>query len=254
MKVTAIATTRFNAEVAEELTGMLQPDDATTASHLSEFAGRACYQSWSRPNPRTADVDGYIGHILDVKHHSVLEHGAVTFYVEEVSRSLTHELVRHRHLSYSQLSQRFVVLDPDVAARTTNDFVVPPLFRGHDKAGDMLLDVWEKCVDAYGELVELGENMLADEGVTGTRAKKQVREAARAVLPNMTPTAIVVTGNHRAWRHFIELRATPDADAEICELAVAVFIQLETLEPAIYQDMMPTRVDGRMVVVSRGQD
>jgi thymidylate synthase (FAD) len=82
--------------------------DADGGEALAEFAGRACYQSWKKPNPATATNAGYLRHILEVGHLSVLEHGTVTFYLTGVSRSFTHELVRHRHFSYSQLSQRYV--------------------------------------------------------------------------------------------------------------------------------------------------
>src|SRR5258706_4986057 len=82
--------------------------DAEGGQALAEFAGRACYQSWDKPNPATATNAGYLAHILEVGHLSVIEHGVATFYLTGVSRSFTHELVRHRHLSYSQLSQRYV--------------------------------------------------------------------------------------------------------------------------------------------------
>ena len=82
--------------------------DAEGGPALVEFAGRACYQSWSKPNPRTATNESYIQHIIDVGHFSVLEHASVSFYITGLSRSCTHELIRHRHFSYSQLSQRYV--------------------------------------------------------------------------------------------------------------------------------------------------
>src|SRR6185312_361818 len=82
--------------------------DADGGPALVEFAGRACYQSWSKPNPKTATNAGYIKHIIDVGHFSVLEHASVSFYITGISRSCTHELIRHRHFSYSQLSQRYV--------------------------------------------------------------------------------------------------------------------------------------------------
>ena len=75
--------------------------DADGGQALAEFAGRACYQSWNKPNPATATNAGYLRHILEVGHLSVLEHGTATFYLTGVSRSLTHELIRHRHFSYS---------------------------------------------------------------------------------------------------------------------------------------------------------
>jgi thymidylate synthase (FAD) len=96
--------------------------DAEGGQALAEFAGRACYESWDKPNPATATNRTYLAHILEVGHLSVLEHGSATFYLTGVSRSFTHELVRHRHLSYSQLSQRYVpehdaaMVEPDVIA------------------------------------------------------------------------------------------------------------------------------------------
>ena len=82
--------------------------DADGGPALVEFAGRACYQSWSKPNPKTATNAAYLRHIIDVGHFSVLEHASVSFYITGISRSATHELIRHRHFSYSQLSQRYV--------------------------------------------------------------------------------------------------------------------------------------------------
>jgi thymidylate synthase (FAD) len=207
------------------------PDTKTGGEALVEFAGRACYRSFDRPNPATATNESYIGHILDVGHFSVLEHGNVTMYIEGVSRSFTHELVRHRHFSFSQLSQRYVTLDADVPERTPADFVVPPVFRGDVEAEDELLDLWERAVDLYAELVARAEQM---HGVK----RKQAREAARAVLPNMTPTAIVVTGNYRAWRHFIQLRATAAADAEMREVALLCLEQLRAVAPHVFQDFL----------------
>ena len=93
--------------------------DVDGGEALVEFAGRACYQSWSKPNPKTATNAGYLRHIIDVGHFSVLEHASVSFYITGISRSCTHELIRHRHFSYSQLSQRYV---PEKESRV----VVPP--------------------------------------------------------------------------------------------------------------------------------
>jgi len=71
---------------------------------LVEFAGRACYQSFHKPNPKTASNEGYLAHILETGHGSVLEHASVSIYITGVSRSFTHELIRHRHFSFSELS------------------------------------------------------------------------------------------------------------------------------------------------------
>src|SRR5690554_948865 len=76
---------------------------STDSDLLAEFAGRSCYQSFHKPNPKTEANHDYLRNILNQGHFSVLEHASATFYVTGVSRALTHELIRHRHLSYSEL-------------------------------------------------------------------------------------------------------------------------------------------------------
>ncbi len=203
---------------------------------VAEFAGRACYQSWAKPNPATATNAGYLQHILDVEHYSVLEHGTVTFYLVGMSRSLTHELIRHRHFSYSQLSQRYV----DSAGSA---LVVPPLFDQDDQAMAILGTAQEGVEAAYEALTARAEELLADRDLSTTARRKQARQAARAVLPNATETRIVMTGNYRAWRHFIRLRASEHADTEIRALAVEVLRQLQRHAPHVFGDFRIRRLD-----------
>jgi thymidylate synthase (FAD) len=217
--------------------------DADGGQALAEFAGRACYQSWKKPNPATATNAGYLAHILEVGHLSVLEHGSVTFYLSGVSRSFTHELIRHRHFSYSQLSQRYVpgrdaaMVEPGVIAED------PDLHKTFVEAA-------EASVRAYNELLEGLERRFADEP-NATLRRKQARQAARAVLPNATETRIVVTGNYRAWRHFIALRATETADVEIREIAVECLRQLQRVAPNVFADFaISTLADGTEVATS----
>lgn len=243
MKIHMIAQTTLDMDEAEYASAMVWKPEEATASDLAEFAGRACYQSWTRPNAKTATNYEYLAHIINVKHESVLEHGTVTFYVEEVSRSLTHELVRHRHLSYSQLSQRFVTVHKTphvtnaVPGTVPLPYVTPPLLEDDARANAILSAAWDYAVHAYENLIEAGNRIIGDsESVRDTSSSKAVREAARAVLPNMTPTAIVVTGNHRSWREFIVKRGSLGADAEIRRMAVAVYRMLNREFPALYQD------------------
>jgi thymidylate synthase (FAD) len=209
--------------------------DADGGQALAEFAGRACYQSWKKPNLATATNAGYLAHILEVNHLSVLEHGSVTFYLTGISRSLTHELIRHRHFSYSQLSQRYVperdaaMVEPDVIAED------PELHKKFVAAA-------EASVQAYTELLEGLEQRLTDEP-NPTLRRKRARQAARAILPNATETRIVVTGNYRAWRHFIEMRATEHADVEIREVAVELLRQLQHVAPNVFADFTITTLD-----------
>lgn len=239
LKVTLIARTQFLNEAAKDATEWVWNKDAqsTDGADLAEFAGRGCYASWTKPNPTTRANADYLAHIQEVGHFNLFEHPTLTFYIEGVSRSLTHELIRHRHFSPSQLSQRFVVLKPDVMERSKEDFVVPPLFYRDSIAEQLLENAWEYAMDAYAALLERGDEIARTMGLTGTAASKAAREAARAVLPNMTPTAITLTGNHRAWREMLLQRLQPEADAEIRHLSIELFQQLSTAEPALYQDL-----------------
>lgn len=238
LQVQVIAQTQFTppADVPWET-------DADGGQALAEFAGRACYQSWGKPNPATATNAGYLRHILEVGHLSVLEHGSVSMYLTGVSRSLTHELIRHRHFSYSQLSQRYVperdaaMVEPEVIAAD------PELHAQFEAAADASLA-------AYTALLEGLEKRFA--GVdNATLRRKQARQAARAILPNATETRIVVTGNYRAWRHFVAMRASEHADVEIRGLAVACLRELQRVARNVFADFAITRLpDGTEVAAS----
>lgn len=249
MKVTLLARTGFN-EIPESIEGTAFGEffytdrDAlmSDADTLSHFAGRSCYQAWEMPNEATRTNMGYLANILRQGHESVLEHGSVTFYIEGVSRNLTHELIRHRHLSYSELSQRYVNMEDA-------NFVVPPANRVEGvTASEGLCPIKEygnaefEDVD-YTELDEHPLKLYVDtvkhlmkEGKT----RKQAREAARSYLPSAMETRIVVSGNHRAWRDMLKKRYSVHADAEICELAEKLLKSLRELAPGIYQDFPDT--------------
>lgn len=240
MKVELIAWTTFR-----------KPDDiewvtdAYGGQALAEFAGRACYQSWMKPNPETATNAGYLRHILDVGHLSVLEHASATFYVTGVSRSETHEQIRHRHFAYSQLSQRYV---PQGDAQ----FVEPELYANDPAMHKVFQEATEAAQGFYDKLLMLGEEEVSDwPGLTNTERVKLARQAARAVLPNATETAIVITGNYRAWRHFIHMRATRHADVEIRAVAVQILRHLQHHAPHVFGDFVISALpDGTEVAAS----
>ena len=75
--------------------------------------------------------------------------------------------------------------------------------------------------------------------------RKMAREAARGVLPNSTETKIVVTGNARAWRTMLELRAGEGAELEIRRLAVVVLRLLQREAPAFFDDFEVYTADDR---------
>jgi len=216
--------------------------DADGGQALAEFAGRACYQSWTKPNPKTATNAGYLDHILQVGHLSVLEHGTVSFYLSGISRSLTHELIRHRHFSYSQLSQRYVP-ERDAA------MVEPEAIASDPELHERFLVAAEAAQNAYDDLLEGLEKKFADVA-NPTLRRKQARQAARSVLPNATETRIVVTGNYRAWRHFIAMRASEHADVEIRALAIECLKQLKEKAANVFADFQITKLDDGTEVAS----
>jgi thymidylate synthase (FAD) len=209
--------------------------DADGGQGLAEFAGRACYQSWSKPNPATATNATYLRHIIDVGHLSVLEHGVATFYVTGVSRSLTHELVRHRHFSYSQLSQRYVAAE---------EVVEPEVIASDPELHQRFVEATEASMRAYEDILAGLEQRLKAGG-------KQARQAARSVLPNATETRIVITGNYRTWRHFVATRASEHADVEIRALAIAFLRQLVGIAPNVFSDFrIGSLADGTEIAAS----
>ena len=220
---TLLAPDRETGEIAlRHVSPYTDQYDAQDADTLAEFAGRSCYQSWQRPNPATATNEGYLANILGQGHFSVLEHASATFYVQGVSRALTHELIRHRHLSYSQLSQRFVNEDRE------DDLVLPPAAEGDEVATQIHQQAHAWAHRFYEDLVV----HYTGKGLP----RKQAREAARAVLPNQQETKLAVSGNMRAWRDVIAKRNDPAADAEIQRFAAEVLRQLKTVAPNMFQD------------------
>src|SRR5262249_51029742 len=106
------------------------------------------------------------------------------------------------------------------------------------------------AVEAYTDRLMGLEKKFADLPNAPLR-RKQARQAARAVLPNATETRIVVTGNYRAWRHFIAMRATEHADVEIRELAVECLRQLQGVAPNAFDDFKISRLaDGTEIAAS----
>ncbi|MGS2646051.1 FAD-dependent thymidylate synthase [Streptosporangium sp. G12] len=220
MNVTLIATTHFNSGAFEEATGFQSDAWATSADRLAEAAGRQCYEAWGRKNPATAHNRGYLANIIEHQHFSVLEHSSATFLIRGVSRTLLAELTRHRHLSFSVQSQRYV-------DETGREPVIPPALRGTDMEGD-LHAFHAQAVDLYVQV----RNELAAQGVP----RKKAREAARAFLLNAQPVDMVVTGNLRAWREVISKRFHVAADAEIQEMSAQILTHLKTIAPGSFQD------------------
>jgi thymidylate synthase (FAD) len=190
-------------------------------------AGRVCYMSFAKPRP--GGNQAYLNHILEVGHGSVLEHAVWNLLITGVSRTLTHELIRHRAgFGYSQLSQRYV--DESVA-----EYVEPDCIAADAELHQLWLDAVAHAHQAYIRLTEKLQETFKDEPERTLR-RKLARQAARSVLPNATETKIFVTANARALRHFIELRGSRHAEPEIRKLAIAVLRLMQREAPHLFGD------------------
>lgn len=238
MKVALIAHTDVTADfidVSEEL-GFDRDPMSRRAEDLIEFAGRLCYESYHKPNEKTrANVD-YLANVALQKHFSVFEHASATFLIRGVSRALTHELVRHRHFSFSQVSQRYV----DSSGRG---------FVEHEALNMAHEDFLKRVEELRVQAACLYEVLVTDL-VSSGYSRKEARGAARLVLPEGTTTDIVVTGNFRTWLEFIEKRDSKFADAEIRELAGEIKHQLQENFPNAFQDSIVNKEETRPEPVS----
>jgi thymidylate synthase (FAD) len=204
-----------------------ETDTEVAGEHLTEVAGRVCYMSFAKPRPGGNET--YLKHILEVGHGSVLEHAVWNLLFTGVSRSLTHELIRHRAgFGYSQLSQRYV--DESIA-----EYVEPDEIAADEELHRIWLQSVTQSHQAYIQLAEKLQQRLQTEP-DRTLRRKLARQAARSVLPNATETKIFVTANSRALRHFIELRGSRHAEVEIRKLAVKVLQILQKEAPHIFSD------------------
>jgi len=130
------------------------------------------------------------------------------------------------------------------------NMVEPEVIAEDPELHKKFVEATEASVRAYTELLTGLEQRFADVG-NATLRRKQARQAARAVLPNATETRIVVTGNYRAWRHFIAMRATEHADVEIRELAVECLRQLQRVAPNVFADFTISELaDGTEIAAS----
>jgi thymidylate synthase (FAD) len=201
--------------------------DSSDGERIAEFAGRLCYMSQHNPAGRTTAE--YLRNILQQGHGSVFEHSSYVMLIEGISRSCSHELVRHlAGWGYSQLSQRYV--DESHAA-----FVMPPAI-----LGDATLEAeWTTQMQvAQAAYVTAVEHLMARYATVTDKVhrRKLAREAARSVLPNATEVKIVASANVRAWRTMLELRLGEGAELEIRRMAVACLRRLQAEAPALFGD------------------
>ena len=226
-----------------------ETDAASDAETLIEICGRRCYQSWETPTKKVSEFNlnlskvrkgnaSYMTNILEVKHGSVLEHAHDTFAIENVTRVFTHEIVRHRLCNFSQESLRFVrptqlkAYFPDVF----NELPEPQRALVREVFETTFADleaVQKVLVELLG--ASLVENSFGQ--------KKKLQSSMRRLMPIGMATGIIVTTNHRNWRHLIAMRTHRSAEEEIRKVFVQIADILHETYPALYQDMEEEIVD-----------
>ena len=242
------------------LTHTPHPEKTISAS------AKLCYSSSDIDNllnNLTRDnINKFLNKLIDMGHESPIEHVSFTFGIEGVSRSLTHQLVRHRLASYSQKSQRYV-------REGQFEYVIPPEIEKSKKAKAIYLEAMENDQAVYNKLVRLlikenidryfSENNI--EWASEDRAsinsffktnlkrkyeefEKQAIEDARYVLPNACETKIICTMNARELLHFFKKRCCNRAQWEIREMATQMLILSKQVAPILFKNAGPGCIDG----------
>ncbi|HLI49547.1 MAG TPA: FAD-dependent thymidylate synthase [Chthonomonas sp.] len=215
-------------------TYLQDPVPLDPGTQLCKTAGQLCYASFGPKRTWNREAKRYFDNIKESGHGSVLEHANFSLLCYGISRSVTHELVRHRHFSYSQISQRYV------SGRVLR-FVERPEYQQNPTLHAEFLERidraaadYERTVERLLEAQQAGQPLLSAEMRTDLR--KKVQQTARSLLPNETEAPLVVTGNARAWRHFLEMRASFHAEIEIRALAFLAYRCLVAVEPILFED------------------
>jgi thymidylate synthase (FAD) len=209
-----------------------QTDSENGSELIVELAGRTCFMSFGDKQFRKTNA-AYVGNLIQQGHGSVLEHAVWDLLITGVSRSLTHELVRHRAgVGISQVSQRYV-------DESTADFIEPAVIAADPELHAAWKSSIEASHDAYKSLVEKlairVETTFPD--LPRTQRLKMAREAARSVLPNATETKVLLSANARALRWIMTLRGGEGAEPEIRRLAVKLARLMQKEAPNLFHDI-----------------
>jgi flavin-dependent thymidylate synthase len=213
------------------------------------FSGN-CYMSFGPRRTTNENAAAYFERLTSAGHGSVLEHASFSFLLYGISRSVTHELVRHRAgVGFSQISQRYV-------SGSVLRFVERPEYQNDEELHRLFEERADRAAAEYGTMAdrllerqEGGASMLSADYKTD--ARKKVQQTARSLLPNETEAPMVFTGNVRALRHIIEMRADAHAESEIRNLAVRIFLCLVTADPILFGDYSITELpDGTFTVTT----
>lgn len=195
---------------------MYIPDGEFVLSHL-EAAARTCYKSEDKITPESAKV--LLKRVIKSGHESVLEHTSITVRII-CDRGVTHELVRHRLCSFSQVSTRYVNYHQDKFGREIT--VIRPFFWSKDTNQYMMwVKAMQACETTYMWLIENGASA----------------QEARTVLPNSLMTEIVVSTNIREWRHIFKLRCDKAAHPQMRQVMIPMLLEFNNRIPLLFEDI-----------------
>lgn len=215
----------------------------TPAEHIVEFAGRVCYMSFGSKQSGKTNAE-YIANLIRHGHESVLEHAVWTIAITGVSRGFTHQLVRHRvGFSFSQLSQQYHDESEARFVRPTGIDKVPEAAAAWDEVIRQSKSAYKKIITGLGTPSQSSPEARRE-------AVRAIRSAARSVLPNATETAVVVTANARALRHFFKIRGDILGDEEMRCVAAALLELLRPEGPALFADFTVQQMADGMPLVS----
>jgi thymidylate synthase (FAD) len=191
------------------------------------------------------NIQKFLNMLMDLGHESPIEHVSFTFAVEGVSRTLTHQLVRHRIASYSQQSQRYVKLEQF-------QYIIPHSIESIPEAREMFIKSMEESQNTYNKLVEIlmekHTRRLTEEGQSLDKARrtaeKMAIEDARYVFPNACETKVVFTMNARSLMNFFRHRCCSRAQWEIKELADEMLKEVIEVAPTLFKNAGPSCISG----------
>lgn len=166
-----------------------------------EYGARICYDSHSKMTENSREA--FLPTLLRSGHSSIFEHSSASFRIDEISRTASHQIVRHRMASFSQRSQRYV-------NEENFEFVTPPSIQTNKDASLIYNETMNLLNQQYLKLVSAGIK----------------KEDARFILPNAATTSLVMTANFREWLHVIDVRVSRSAQWEIRELMILIWKEL----------------------------
>ena len=204
---------------------------------LVAMAARLCYSPAGiddlARDVAGADQQAFVKKLMDMGHHTTIEHISFTFGIEGVSRSLLAQITRHRIASFSVQSQRYVGETREQNKRGTFDYIIP----------ETIIQLGPEAVSEFeGQMLQIQE--WYDDWVVKLGGGRGAYEDARFVLPNAAETKLVVSMNARELRHFFDLRCCMRAQWEIRSMAEQMLNLVKEVAPTVFSDAGPSCLAG----------